>query len=49
MADIRRREEIAPEYKWDLTHIYVFLFALVFGIIGCSVCLVLLLAILATL
>ena len=22
MADIRRREEIAPQYKWDLTHIY---------------------------
>ena len=22
MADIRRREDIAPQYKWDLTHIY---------------------------
>ena len=22
MADIRRREDVAPQYKWDLTHIY---------------------------
>ena len=22
MADIRKREDIAPQYKWDLTHIY---------------------------
>ncbi len=22
MADVRRREDIAPQYKWDLTHIY---------------------------
>ena len=22
MADIRRREDVAAQYKWDLTHIY---------------------------
>ena len=22
MADIRRREDVAAKYKWDLTHIY---------------------------
>ena len=22
MADIRRRDDVAPQYKWDLTHIY---------------------------